>query len=137
MNKSIFILLLSLITCRGYAQSIPPPQHFITDKNPGMSFTLSAILPGAGEMYNDQVTLGLIVFPGDIALITGGSIMSGSQFNAVTQAFGETFIIAGGILYVAQLVYAPLYSQHLNKKNGFQSMNLELKGSQLSLSLKF
>lgn len=86
------------------------------DKNPGVSFTLSMFIPGAGQMYNDEVYLGLGVLGGTIALTAGGTYMAGSNYTDYDEYVGYAMIGLGGALYLAQLIYAPLKSQAINKE---------------------
>ena len=144
MRKTLFTLFLSLFVAYAFAQNNSAPQHFITDKNPGYAFTLSAVLPGAGEMYNGQTILGLGIFFGDAGLIYSGVAILGvynepDYHTSQTLTAGTVLITAGVIVYVGQLVYAPIYSQHWNKKNGFAAskLDLKLKGSQLALAYNF
>ena len=143
--KIKLILLFLMAFSYTFAQTKPTMQYVVTEKNPGISFALSAIIPGAGEMYNDQVGLGLAIFFGDAAIMGSGYAVY-SQYNSSSVYHNDfnlgvaTFLITTGVVIdVAQLVYAPLYSRHLNSKNGFSatSMNLKLKGSQLALSYNF
>ena len=96
-------------------------------------------------MYNNQVGLGLVIFLGDAALIGGGYAIY-YQYSTVNDFHTDfnkemsVFLMTTGVvLDLAQMIYAPIYSRHLNIKNGFNStsFNLKLKGNQLALSYSF
>ena len=73
---------VTISSFESYAQSLTSTiQPVRMAKNPGSSFALSFILPGAGQMYNDQVTLGLLIFFSDAILITSGQITLNNYYH--------------------------------------------------------
>lgn len=85
-------------------------------KDPGKAF-LYSFIPGAGQMHNDQVYLGLGIFAVDLglfALAVGMDDDGGYTDGSVGIVYG-----LAGALYFAQLIHAPLTSQKINKENGY------------------
>jgi len=67
--KSFFAFFLTLflfVNC--YAQTTTPKpsqiRYNIHEKNPATSFILSTLIPGTGQMYNEEVGKGLGLFFG-------------------------------------------------------------------------
>ena len=135
------------ISILGFSQSNSSVQRVMTEKNPGISFALSALLPGAGQMYNGQVIVGLATFAVVPTLMITGTLLieNYNQYpvnNESNKTLGTALIVVGGLAYVVQPVQAPLYSQVWNKKNGFEAssrtnLNLELSASGVSLRYNF
>ena len=109
-------------------------------KNPAASFILSALIPGAGQMYNDQTYLGLGVFGAEAILIgTGVGFLKMTPYTKeVNNGYwwgynyktdrryeytGYGFIALGGALYIAQLIHAPVMSHRKNRANSFAMLS--------------
>ena len=134
--KKLLILIAVITSLQSLAQ---PPQKVLNDRNPGNAFALSFLLPGAGEMYNNQVGLGLAIFGAEAALITSGIILGSPKYDQKSHNTGKQVLVFGGLIYLAQLIYAPLYSQRWNKKHGFDVSSLHLKadGQNIGLCMTF
>lgn len=149
--RQIFLLaVIAVKAANCYSQSNSNLQHVVTEKNPGISFALSALLPGAGQMYNGKVKEGLIIFVAVPALIISGSALLAYQEkpsnvkeeNERTAHTWGTVIVAAGVLgYLAQLAQAPIYSQKWNRKNGFitseSEFEMNIKAGQFALCYRF
>jgi hypothetical protein len=134
---SIIVLLLSAMTVHG--------QNGLTytkrDKNLGAAFLSSVVVPGAGQLYNDQMTLGLSLFGGTVALYGGGAALlvtglgTSAEINYVgwysveentTErdaliGSGIALLSLGSIAHIFSIVYAPIKSKQINEKNGDKS----------------
>jgi TM2 domain-containing membrane protein YozV len=126
-RQFICCFCLVCISMPGFSQTTI--QKVMTEKNAGISFTLSALLPGAGQMYNGQVIIGLATFAVIPTLMVSGTLLINNynqypENNEGNRTLGTALIVVGSLAYVVQLVQAPLYSQVWNKKNGFEARNL-------------
>lgn len=91
-----------------------------------MAFLTSCFVPGTGQMYNNQVDLGLQVFFGE-ALLLGSGIIMARQDSEAAQNFGRILIVGAAVIHIAQLVQAPRYSIRLNDMNGYNNRNVLTK----------
>ena len=134
--KKLLILIAITTSLQSLAQ---PVQKVLNDRNPGNAFALSFLLPGAGEMYNNQVGLGLAIFGTEAVLFTSGIILGSPRYDQASHDTGKQVLVFGGLIYLAQLIYAPLYSQRWNKKHGFEVSDLQLKtdGKSIGLCMSF
>jgi hypothetical protein len=112
------------------------------DKNPGAAFLSSVVVPGAGQLYNDQITLGLSVFGGTVACYAGGAALLYVGLNTAVETnydywyyeaetnstkrdalmgSGIALLTLGSLAHIASIVYAPIKSKAINQKNGDKS----------------
>ncbi len=150
MKKNLTLLLFSCIVFSAFSQTKIEPNPKQSWKDPAGSFLLSTIIPGTGQMYNDQTYLGLGIF-GSEALFFGlggmfvalpdyssGYYDSDSRFKIV----GFTFIGMGSAIHLAQMIYAPIVSHRKNKANGFvykskkQDLNMAFMPTPMGFSMK-
>ena len=138
MNNKSFILFSALILLFSFS-SFAQIRKYQTEKNPGVAFALATVLPGAGQMYNDQVYLGLGVFASEAAFY-GLAIQSYSKYykssgitiNKSYQQMSQALIAVGLIEHLASMVYATLYAKKWNSDKGFyesQASNIDIKYS--------
>ena len=126
MKFSITILLFCILT-NSIAQisnnednqdNISLIQH---DKNPGVAFLLSALVPGTGQMYNGQVSSGLIIFFTEALL--AGFIQYDLENSELNNDLDLVMALAFSGVYIGAIINAPLYSMKWNKMNGFLTNN--------------
>lgn len=91
------------------------------DKNPGVSFLLSALVPGTGQMYNGQVKTGLIIF------FTEAILAGFIQYHLNDDELNDNLDLVMGLafsgVYIGSIINAPLYAMKWNKRNGFLTSN--------------
>tara|TARA_B100001769_G_C21503709_1_gene290987 strand:+ start:51 stop:401 length:351 start_codon:yes stop_codon:yes gene_type:complete len=68
----IFLLFFSLCICE---QEIEKPQNIFKAKNPKLAWKLS-IIPGMGQIYNEEYIKGGLFFLSEVALIKNISLFS-------------------------------------------------------------
>ena len=94
-------------------------------KEPVVSWLLSFLIPGVGQMYNGQVGKGLsmlFVYSGCIGMtavkISGMKSASLTQYNQLkTQA--HLFLGAAAITYLWSMIDAPVYASRKKREEGF------------------
>ncbi len=101
-------------------------------RHPVLSFSLSLVVPGAGQIYNGQVYKGLGFFYATAAfsgitylgwsLENGkGAIASPGQYPDRTfKPLIATGAIIGGLIYNYQLIEAPIMAKKINEKKGYR-----------------
>jgi len=134
---SVIVLLLSAMTVHGQNGL----NYVKRDKNPGAAFLSSVVVPGAGQMYNDQIALGLGIFGGTVALYGGGAALLYVGLNTEAEytynywyyeeantverdaliGSGIALLSLGSIAHIFSIVYAPIKSKQINIKNGDKS----------------
>ncbi len=91
-------------------------------KNPGAAFLSSFVVPGAGQMYNGDVGLGLGLFLGEVAIFGFATNMNRIiEFEDWKKAkrIRTGCYAAGGVLYLVSIIQAPIKSKKLNQEKGF------------------
>lgn len=137
MKNLLLVTVLILCSLSSNSQNPTPSIMRIEEKkNPGIAMAISAIVPGSGIAYNDKPLLGLAVFFTEAGLIYHSSKYSSREYKASTRNAATATGIAAGILYVAQLIYAPLDSKHQNKKNGYTT-SIQVKDGGVSYCINF
>ena len=118
LPRASVLLVLLFIGFSSFAQNASPEvQRVLIPKNPGTAFVYSAILPGSGQMYNDQVALGLIVLGSEAGLVTLGSYLTSLRYATFENQMGNVMFGTAALAYLAQLIYAPIQSSRINKRN--------------------
>ncbi len=123
--KTIFIALLIClcgfnISLFGQTQAT---QKMLVEraKNPGAAFLSSVVVPGAGQMYNGDVGLGLGLFLSEAAII-GFAINSDRIIDFKdwkrARAVRRGCYVAGGVVYMISVIQAPLKAKQLNDERG-------------------
>ncbi|HOY29480.1 MAG TPA: hypothetical protein PLR96_10935 [Flavobacteriales bacterium] len=90
------------------------------DKNPGTSFLMGLIVPGAGQLYNDHLELGFGVLTVSAGLVAGGGAVSNAKGYRNSDSVGRNMQIIGGTIWFAGAVYAAFQSRAINRKNGVE-----------------
>ena len=116
-------------------------QKITTRKEPALSCMLSIIIPGAGQVYNEEYNKGLFYF-------LGSSIGIGIAVSAMRRdIFGQYHIIegkediatAGALLWflshIVSIVDAPVSAHRINKKNEQHAHLIQLDRKQLTIGL--
>jgi hypothetical protein len=105
------------------------------EKDPGKAFLYSMFIPGTGQMYNGDVALGLGTFFGT-SIITGGSMLLGATSDD-GKAWFVIGSIGGGVIYLGQLIYAPIRAKQLNDRywKGQANLLLPRKDQKKTISL--
>ncbi|MFA9212495.1 MAG: hypothetical protein ACEQSR_01425 [Candidatus Methylacidiphilales bacterium] len=115
MKKIITICLIAV----GLIAKAQTPTYVVPQKDPSKSFVQSLLVPGLGQMYNEQVTLGLAVFGVEASLITAGVITaSNPDLKEITWI---SLFAGAGVIHLVQLVHAPIVSDRINKANKTKS----------------
>jgi hypothetical protein len=94
-------------------------QLILNEKSPATSFLLSAVIPGTGQMYNNQVGKGLTFFILDATLLTASNLI----IDEKNQGLKNSLLIAGVTIYLIQLIEAPIATRKLNLKRGFSKIS--------------
>lgn len=145
MKPIILFLLLTLnviVNAQNSSSDVQSSQILLlqNDKNPGVAFIMSAIIPGAGQMYNGQVKSGLIIFFSEALLL--GFI----QYDLENSDLNKNLDLIAGVtfsgIYIGSIINAPLYTLKWNKQNGFLTQNnikldLALNPISKSIGIKF
>ncbi len=114
--QHLILVLALLLGSFGNAIAQNPMTYVKTDKNPGEAFTRALLIPGSGQMYNDQVELGFAVFVG-VPLMIGGGVVT-YAYTGTPVAISYLMIGIGGLAYLGSVIHAPLESRKINRKNG-------------------
>lgn len=174
MKNTLIGLFCLTILCNGTMTAQPPSKNEITLKNldlwgnrtgsvtkegwkdPSKSFMNSFILPGTGQMYNDQVYLGLTITSAELTLAGFGIYFltldapnsDNPTYNIDKKNQYETnatiLLSLAGVIHVFQCIQAPIYSHNRNRINSYVSTNalsnnlsIGLKGNSISLAIQF
>lgn len=87
-----------------------------SEKNPAIAFTCSLVIPGLGQIYNEDIGLGLILFGTSTVGATFFIIYNNSRTYG---PFTEIEAIGFGVYIVSTLISiieAPLASNEINKE---------------------
>ena len=98
-------------------------------KNPILALVLSGLLPGLGQIYNNQITKGLIFFVFNIALsyLSYGPFVSflksWSSFPDYNQDVSQLFklliySVAATVILIAAMIDAKMSADKINALNG-------------------
>lgn len=113
------LVCLMMISTLSYAQ-IQTEEMTIGERNPGQAYLMSAIFPGAGQMCNNQIDLGITVLIGEAALFGIGTFFALDDSPGISR-LGQVMIVGGVIVHIAQAIQAPYYSVKLNDWNGYKN----------------
>jgi len=122
-------------------EDVPVVVNTAKDKNPGLAFMFSFLLPGGGQYYNGETTKGVVMttaWIGSIILMISGT-RDGNN-NAVTQDDNLSAAASMGCFvyisdYLWSMIDAPVTASRINRNNREGLMSLDLgKGRILSLS---
>ncbi len=78
-----------------------------SEKNPAVAFLFGLIIPGLGQMYNEDLGWGFGLFAG-----TGLIVLASEKASSDTQ---DKIIIGGGLIWLISAVVAPFQSQAINR----------------------
>lgn len=92
--------------------------HVKPAKNPGAAFVMGLFVPGAGQLYNDQVELGTFVFAATAGLVFSGAAIYGSTEYSNAQQVGGALMVSGGVAAFGTALYAAYHSRAINRRNG-------------------
>jgi len=134
MTYRVLFLLWSIAVCDA-APAQTTIMHVKNDKNPGTAFVMGLFVPGSGQMYNDQVELGLGLFAVSTGLLVGGASVYGSTEYSNATSIGGALMVAGGTLSLAGAVYAALHSRKTNRDNGVDKRMPGATSSRMSFGL--
>jgi TM2 domain-containing membrane protein YozV len=147
-DGSVFVFKyneIDKITKEQSAQVSRQSANYKTKKDPTLSFVLSFLIPGAGQVYNEQVTKGVIQFLGAAAGYTtffiakphnaevwvydyynyyGGYWEWQKKGNAGISWLG--FFVGFGC-HVWSMVDAPTTSNKINKEKGYSAIAIPLR----------
>lgn len=112
------VLLVLLFSGTIISAQTTPPTFVKNDKNPGSAFLMGLLVPGVGQLYNDQLGLGFGIMAGSAALVLGGLSVQGSDGYSNATEVGNTMITAGGVIWLAGAVHAAFTSRQINRKTG-------------------
>ena len=97
-------------------------------KNPATAFVQSLLLPGLGQMYNDEVDKGLYFMGGDVVIL-GATAIAYSNENYTVAIIG----LAGSlILRAASAIGAATRAHEINHGNGYVYITPTLQQSNLA-----
>ena len=117
--KKIFTLLLILPFTQAFSQTLSNTPVIVQAKNPATAFVSSMVLPGLGQMYNEQVEKGLIIFGSQIGL-SYAAIKIGVDPDYTDGSKAVVYGLAG-VLYLYQILDAPLTADKINRLNKAKS----------------
>jgi hypothetical protein len=100
--------------------------HVRPAKNPGSAFVMGLLVPGAGQMYNDQVEIGTGVLAVSAGLIISGASIYGSPEYSNAESVGSALMVSGGVVSFGAALFAAFNSRAINRRNG---MDDRAKGS--------
>ena len=106
-------------------------------KSPWVAFLLSYIIPGSGQIYNGEITKGL-VFTGTILLGAGIALIPAIGATSGSDWPVSSYIGAGiaGIAYIWQVIDAPVSANRINEENNLSFLKINvLNNHQVSLGL--
>ncbi len=95
------------------------------EKNPATSFVCSLILPGLGQFYNEETTLGFGIIGTEIVLGTGIILCNNQRDFKEVQLL---LILLGSITELYSIIEAPLESTSINKRRREAIFELKSKG---------
>lgn len=116
----------------------------IGKKNPWTAFILSALLPGAGQYYNDQLYKGVIQFVVSVGgyavyylalednIAIWGSIVDVDGDDAM----GGIGVLIGLGAHLWSVIDAPISANNINKQNQFQAHLIEYENYSVSPLVK-
>jgi TM2 domain-containing membrane protein YozV len=108
----IFISFISLAK----AQEITDDDIIPSEKSPATAFACSLVIPGLGQMYNEEVGKGFTFFGG--ALFGSGLIVLGSdQDDSIGDLIYDFGFIVASVCYIYSLIDAPLTAQKITKES--------------------
>ncbi len=105
---AVLVSLVGVMTVTGFAQTSGPSDAWI----PGLA---SFIIPGLGQMLNDQIDKAIIHFGVAVGISIGGSIASNILWRS---GFWYGYSIVGGV-YLLWSVYSGLDAYNVAKEQGF------------------
>ncbi len=117
MKTTITICLLAIGIMAKAQQT--QPTYVIIQKDAAKAFIQSLAVPGLGQMYNEQVMLGLSVFAVETSFIGLGVITANNP--KLTESTSVTLFTIAGIIHLAQLIHAPIVSNRINERNKTKS----------------
>lgn len=99
-------------------------------KNSATAFVHSLVLPGLGQMYNDEVDKGLYFMGGDIVIL-GATVIAYANENYTVAIIG----LAGSlVLRAASAISAAERAQEINHRNGYVYITPTLQQSSFTFS---
>ena len=85
-------------------------------KNPALAFVSSLIIPGLGQMYNDEITKGLIFLGADIVAWGLFFLTLDNDFNPIL------FATIGAGIHIAAPVEAAFTADRINQRHGYLAL---------------
>lgn len=117
MKKTIIICFLTIGIMAKAQQT--QPNYVVPQKDASKAFVSSFLLPGLGQMYNEQVTLGLCVLGVEASFIGLGVLTANNP--KLTESSAITMFSIAGVIHLAQLIHAPIVSDRINQRNKTKS----------------
>lgn len=113
MNKvlivvAVLVSLVGVMTVSGFAQTSGPSDAWI----PGLA---SFIIPGLGQMLNDQMDKAIIHFGVAVGISVGGSLISNALLDN-SSWYGYSIV---GLAYLGWSAYSGLDAYNVAKDTGF------------------
>ncbi len=110
MNRGLIVLamivaMLSVMTVTGFAQS--------TNSDAWIPGLASFLIPGLGQLLNDQMDRAILFFGVDIAIIVGGGYVT------TLLPYGYWGYSAVGLAHLAWSLYSALDAYNVAKESGF------------------
>jgi hypothetical protein len=112
-------------------EEVPVVVNTAKDKNPGLAFMFSFLLPGGGQYYNGETTKGVVMTTACIGSII--LMSAGAGNNNLSESSMGCFVYISDYLW--SMIDAPVTASRINRNNREGLMSLDLgKGKILSLS---
>ena len=108
--------------------AISNPHIYPRYKSPALAFVGSLILPGLGQMYNDEVGKGLCFIGADGFLI-GVAALTLSAKNIDLSGFAYACIVAIPILHLVAPIEAAFRAETLNNMHGYIAISPTIQQS--------
>ena len=131
MKKIIFMVILSLFPLVNYLNaqttSAPPTENdiIVSEKNPALAFGCSFLIPGMGQMYNEEVGSGITLF----LLSTAGTIAYLIGFDSDSPDVGVPgFLLAAGS-WLYSVIDAPISANKITKESRLKALRLNKKNT--------
>ena len=116
----IVFLLLTSLQLFSNEKKIQYYELIGPDKNPGTACLYSLLVPGLGQMYNENVGSGM-------GLMLGSILGAGLYAFSGDEKLEQTGIIMYGIFYIISVIEAPFGSLSYNRENRTKKAHLRRK----------
>lgn len=97
-------------------------------KSPALAFASSLLVPGLGQLYNDQLTKGFLFMAGDLMSVG----LSAITFTKGESMGGYFFMATAAIVRIAAAIEASIEADALNNGHGYIALSPTLQQTHLA-----